>query len=88
VNWDKDVILFVQANDAHPDTEVHLKSLSRDGGTATVTAEMRSGPPGTTTLGVVVRPWVIASAPAAAFAEDAKVRFTIDGRETPVRHAR
>lgn len=88
VDWDKNLILFVQANEDHVDTEVHLKSLSRAKGAVAIAAELRRPSGATPTFGVEVRPWIIASAPSAAFAENPKVRFTIDGRELPVSHVR
>lgn len=88
VNWDKNLILFVQASDNAPSTEVHLTSISRDRESVTVTAVLHAGPNDQTTLSVNTRPWVIASAPAAAFRGKPTVRFTVDGREMPVAYER
>jgi hypothetical protein len=88
VDWDKDVILFVQSHEDNLGTEVHLMSLSRTGDRVSIGAALQVGPQGPSTLGVEQRPWIIASAPAAAFAGDPQVSFTIDGRELPVTHER
>jgi hypothetical protein len=88
VNWAKDVILFVQASESTPDTEVDLTSLSRSGDTVAIAAALRAGPADQPSLGAEVRPWLIASAPAAALAGAAKVAFTLDGRTLPVTHER
>lgn len=86
VDWGKDLILFVQANEDNPDTKVHLKSISSDGKTVTISAVLRNEPDAGISYEVMVRPWVIASVPAAAFAGNPVVKFSIDGRDLPVVH--
>jgi hypothetical protein len=88
VDWEKDVVLFVQASEDDPATEVHLTSISGNGERVTVTAVLRAGPAGQPSLGVEARPLLIASAPAAAFADKKPVRFIVDGHELPVQHER
>jgi hypothetical protein len=88
VDWDKEVILFVQASEDDPATEVHLTSISGNGERVTVAAVLRAGPADQPSLGVEARPLLIASASAAAFANKKPIRFTVDGRELAVQHER
>ena len=84
VDWEKECILFVQGPEDNPDTKVYLKSMSSDGKTITIAAELRDEPDAGISYEVVVRPWVIASAPAAPFSRETAVHFSIDGRAYPV----
>ena len=88
VTWADEVILFVEGSEATPDAEVHLTSVRRSDGAVTIAATLRAGPAGQPSLGAEVRPWLIASAPAAALAGATKVELTLDGRALPVTQAR
>jgi hypothetical protein len=84
VDWDNECVLFIQGPPDNPDTKVYLKSISSDGKTTTVAAELRYEPNTGISSEVVVRPWLIASVPAAAFAGNRPVKFSIDNRDYPV----
>jgi len=84
VDWEKEAVLFVQGPEDNPDSKVYLTSISGDGKTTTIVAELRYQPDTGISSEVVVRPWLIASAPAAAFAGNPSVKFTINSRDYPV----
>ena len=86
VDWAKELILSIQADIDNPDSLVHLQSISSDGKTMTIAAVVRLDPDNPVSREVEVRPWLVASAPAAAFAGNPTVKFSIDGRDMPVFH--
>jgi hypothetical protein len=86
VDWGKNLILFVQSGIDTPATEIHLKSVSGNGKQVTIAAVTRTDPNNPASIEIAVRPSMIASAPAAAFAGNLTVKFSIDGRDMPVAH--
>lgn len=86
VDWGNELILSVQADIDNPDSLVHLESISSDGKTMTIAAVLRLDPDNPISREVEVRPWLVASVPAAAFAGNPIVKFSVDGRDLPVVH--
>jgi hypothetical protein len=84
VDWSKSVLLFVQCGENGVGVEPHLKALSRASDTVMIAVELRLPESGPSPLAVVVRPWLIAEAPKAAFDGNPRVRFTIGGDDCPV----
>ena len=84
VDWSNEVLLSIQAVIDNPDSLVEIQSFTSDGKTVTIAATLRPDPTKQVSQEVEVRPWLLASTPAAAIRAAAVIKFTLNGSEHPV----